>query len=122
MRKFFEGFFKIFAKSKEKAMEKPVKRYDPYAGDALDKNFSGLGMPRLAGESDWEYRKRMFPSLYQKSGRSTAVSILFGCSITELSEEDKTVYRYLSFDPKRGELVSFAKGFPEDPKEYREKK
>ncbi len=96
-----------------------------YEGDALTRNLEGLGIPRQDGESDWEYRKRVFPELYLRKGFSVAVSVLMGCSVTELSGEDKMVLRYLPIEPKqmnnRGrkqfafQLKNFARGFPQDP-------
>ena len=103
-----------------------------YEGDSLTRNLEGLGIPRQDGESDWEYRKRAFPELYLRKGFSVAVSVLMGCSVTELSDVDKMVLGCLPTEPEqmnsRGrkhlayQLKSFARGFPEDPLETRKRK
>lgn len=98
-----------------------------YEGYSLTR-YLGPGFPRQDGESDWEYRKRVFPELYLREGFSTAVSVLMGCSVTELSDVDKMVLGCLSREsiPVQQmnsrerkqflyQLKNFARGFPEDP-------
>ncbi|MDD3102241.1 MAG: hypothetical protein PHE59_03785 [Patescibacteria group bacterium] len=103
-----------------------------YEGDTLTYNLKGLDLPRQEGESDWEYRQRVFPELYFKKGFTVAISMLMGCSVTELSDTEKMVL--LSSMPNEPEnmnshgrkqflfqLKNFARGFSEDPLKTRSK-
>jgi len=71
--------------------------------------------PRITDEQDWEYVKRIFPSLCGENPNS-AVSILFGKSITELDGANKYLAgTFLLSNKKPRDIKMFLKGFHGDP-------
>lgn len=100
-----------------------------YSGDILTRKLESLGFPRQEGESDWEYRRRVFPEIYLEKGFFTAVSVLMGCNVSELSDMDRVSLSYLPTELREMKqygrqrllyhLRNFAQGFLEDPLETR---
>jgi len=100
-------------------------------GDNLTQGLKGFGFPRQESESDWEYRQRVFPELYFKKGFTVAISILMGCSVTELRDTEKMSLQFIPREPENMnshkrkqftfQLKNFAQGFSEDPLKTRNK-
>ena len=104
----------------------PAKPYI-LRGDNLDRQI-GKSFPRTEGEKDWPYVKRIFLAVCKdKPGyESSAISILFGKSITELDGNNKWLAGTFMMEIGRcrpnqrlRKAESFLKGFGNwDPAEY----
>jgi hypothetical protein len=96
-----------------------------YKGESLTLRLKEYGFTRQNGESDWNFRKRVFPDLFNKVGGDRAMEFLQGSSAAEWDEMDKMLYLILVSEnkdkPDRNALVKFAKGFAADPLEMRER-
>lgn len=96
-----------------------------YKGESLTLRLKEYGLTRQNGESDWNFRKRVFPDLFKMDG-DRAMEFLQGSSATEWDEMDKMLYLVLVSEnkgkPDRNALVKFARGFAADPLEMREKR
>lgn len=94
-----------------------------YKGESLTLRLKEYGFTRQNGESDWNFRKRVFPDLFEMDG-DRAMEFLQGGSAAEWDEIDKFLYLALvsKGKPNRHELVKFAKDFAADPLEMREKR
>lgn len=97
-----------------------------YKGESLTLRFKKYGFTRQNGESDWNFRKRVFPDLFKMDG-DRAMEFLQGASAAEWDEMDKMLsYLILVSEskgkPDRNALVKFAKGFAADPLEMRERR
>lgn len=92
-----------------------------YKGESLNLRLQEYGFARKNGESDWDFRKRIFPDLFQKVPDGRALEFLFGSSAAEWNEMDKLLVLVLmeKGKPSYNELVKFAKGFGWDPSETR---
>lgn len=96
-----------------------------YKGESLTLRLKEYGFTRQNGESDWNFRKRVFPDLF-KVGDARAMEFLQGGSAAEWDEMDTMLCLLLVSEsdgkPDRNALVKFAKGFVADPLEMREKR
>jgi len=96
-----------------------------YKGESLTLRLKGYGFIRQNGESDWNFRKRVFPDLFKMDG-DRAMEFLQGGSAAEWDEIDKMLYLILVSEnkgkPDHNALAKFAKGFPADPLEMRERR
>jgi len=93
-----------------------------FKGRNLDLFLVELGFERKPGESDWNFRKRIFPELWQQS-RDNALMVLFGgYPLTDFNEIDQLLAMDLMMrNPGPAELAKFADGFAGDPLAHREK-
>lgn len=117
----------MFERAKEilgsKAEKAPVSSNYMYKGESLTLCLKEYGYNRLPGESDWEFRQRIFPDFYLKSP-DRALEFLMGASATEWGELER--FLSLAFmaegtkDP--GRLEWFARGFAADPVIMREQR
>lgn len=75
-----------------------------------------LGMSPLQNESDWSFRKRLFPSLF-KEDIVLATEFFLGCDVAEWNKIDRETFIYIVGQSKTTHtfLVEFAENFPEDP-------
>ena len=93
-----------------------------YKGESLTLRLKEYGFTRQNGESDWDFRKRVFPDLFKMDG-DLAMEFLQGGSAVEW---DEMLYLVLVSENKgkldRNALVKFAKGFVADPLEMRERR
>jgi len=116
----------LFEKANEilkgKEGEKPVSTSDMYKGDSLTLRLKEYGFTRREGESDWEFRQRIFPDLYQKSP-DQAMEFLMGASATEWNDLDKMLcLNFMTEKTKdQSRLKWFAEGFAADPIVMRER-
>jgi len=96
-----------------------------YKGEGLTLRLKEYGYDRKRGESDWDFRKRVFPDLYQKDP-SRALEFLMGDSAAEWGETEVFFCSCLTLttkgQPSRYDLVKFADGFADDPIKMREKR
>ena len=115
--------------------------YSRLSGMGMDQVLEKLGLVRKPEETNWEFRKRAFPTLwnhYWPEHDSLAVEFLMLLPQDYWTEQDMTRYMFLrmeqaklrgGYDKKRlspqteakvlRELSRFAKGFFTDPFEYR---
>jgi hypothetical protein len=94
----------------------PKVKAHMYKGENLTLRLRERGFERETGESDWDFRKRIFSDFYAKNP-AVAVEFLFGASTNEWNETDKFLYLALGdTDPRK-----FAEGFPTDPVKMRKK-
>lgn len=95
-----------------------------YQGESLTLRLKEFGFARNNGESDWDFRKRVFPDLFPKDG-DAAMEFLFGESAAEWGEMDKMLYLIFLQEnkgkPDRKALAKFARGFHADPKPMHDK-
>lgn len=94
-----------------------------YKGESLTLRLKEYGYSRREGESDWDFRKRIFPDLYQRDP-DRAMEFLIGGSAAEWDEINKVLcLGFLSKGkPSQQELVDFAEGFTDDPLVMREQR
>lgn len=95
-----------------------------YKGENLTMRLKEYGFIRQNGESDWNFRKRIFPNMFNKDA-DRAMEFLIGGSAAEWDEADKLLYLILldvgkGNKPDRHALVKFANGFHKDPLERKE--
>lgn len=95
-----------------------------YKGESLTLRLAEYGFARHSNESDWDFRKRIFPDLFKMdSGR--AMEFLQGASAAEWNEMDKMLFLICVSEnkgkPDHNALVKFAKGFAFDPIEMRDR-
>lgn len=91
-----------------------------YKDESLTIRLKEYGFTRRSGENDWNFRKRVFPDMYQKDpGR--AMEFLMGESAAEWDEMGNLLYLALvsKGKPSHDELIRFAKGFAADPLQMR---
>ncbi|MFA6428999.1 MAG: hypothetical protein WCV84_00690 [Patescibacteria group bacterium] len=102
----------------------PVITSYMFKGESLTKRLKEYGLKRLDGESDWEFRKRVFPDLFVVD-RACAFEFLVGASSVEWHPIEQMLYAVITFEeggkPCRGTLSKFAKDFSEDPLVARER-
>ena len=84
-------------------------------GERLMLLLQKAGFTRKEDESDWGFRKRIFPELYKRNS-SWAMTILMGASPTEWDDVDQAIYGSLlaKWSPTHNQLVRFAEGFGGD--------
>jgi len=93
---------------------------DIYKGEGLTLHLKEYGYDRLDGESDWEFRQRIFPDFYLKNSVK-ALESLMGSGVTEWGEAAFFCIGLLSKDSVSSEsLERFARDFAEDPIVMRE--
>lgn len=93
-----------------------------YKGENLTLRLKEYGITRNNGESDWNFRKRIFPDMFNKDA-DRAMEFLMGCSAAEWDSMDRLLYMALVKNgnkPGRGALVRFANGFHHDPLKRKE--
>ncbi len=91
-----------------------------YKGESLTLRLKEYSFFRGSGENDWDFRKRVFPDMYQIDA-DRAMEFLVGSSAAEWEEMDKLLYLALASKgkPSHEELIRFAKGFAADPLQVR---
>lgn len=89
-----------------------------YKGENLTLRLKEYGYSRNQGESDWDFRKRVFPDLYQQDP-DRALEFLMGSSAADWNDMEKILVLALASKgvPSHQELVKFAEGFTADPLE-----
>lgn len=94
-----------------------------YKGESLTLRLKEYGFTRNPGESDWNFRKRVFPDMFEKDF-DRAMEFLMGGSAAEWNDMDKflCISLFSKGKPDHRELVKFAKGFGGDPLEMRERR
>lgn len=96
-----------------------------YRGESLTLRLKEYGFTRQNGESDWNFRKRVFPDLFKKDS-DRAMEFLQGGSAAEWDEMDKILYLIFIGEnkgkPDCNALMKFANGFAADPLEMREER
>ncbi len=94
-----------------------------YRGKNLTLRLKEYGYIRRNGESDWDFRKRIFPDFFQKSA-DRAMEFLMGASAAEWEKIEQILCLALvsKGEPSHYELVKFANGFAADPIQMRERK
>lgn len=92
-----------------------------FQGENLDLFLVEMGMKRKTGESDWDFRKRIFPDMWAQD-RDHAIMVLFGgFPLTDFNEGDHFLVLMLAGGPlSRTGLTDFAEGFAADPQLMRE--
>lgn len=87
-----------------------------YRGDGLDNHLRILGQERLPGETDWDFRKRVFPEVFEQD-RRWAFEILIGKEPQDWGPVLETLFQELSLgkNPTPFELVAFSCQWSEDP-------
>lgn len=93
-----------------------------YKGENLTMRLKEYGFTRQNGENDWNFRKRIFPDMFNKDA-DRAMEFLMGCSAAEWDSMDRLLYLALvknGNNSSRGALVKFANGFHHDPLERKE--
>ena len=93
-----------------------------YQGASLDARLKEYGFTRNNGESDWEFRKRVFPDLYEMD-KDRALEFLMGASAAEWDDMDKFLVLAFATEKRsdRHSLIRFATGFAADPVEMRKR-
>lgn len=91
-----------------------------YEGESLTLRLKEYGFSRRSSENDWDFRKRVFPDLYQIDA-DRAMEFLMGRSAAEWNEMGNLLYLALvrKGKPSHDELIRFAKGFTTDPLQMR---
>lgn len=97
-----------------------------FKGESLDLRFERYNYRRESGESDWDFRRRIFPDLF-KDDPNTAVEFLMGASMAEWDEIDAAFMRAFFYNLDKSvvtfeEMAEFLKNFPADPMELRERR
>jgi hypothetical protein len=93
-----------------------------FEGEALTELLKRHGFERLSGESDWDFRRRIFPDFYPREPQD-ALQILLGAVCTDWDEREKMlVMAGIMFASRREEYAKFAEGFASDPIVQRRKK
>jgi hypothetical protein len=73
----------------EGTMEDPESRF---RGDKLDELLIEYGLYRYRGEPDWDFRRRVFPTLYLDDGtRELSFEVLCGTVASSFSEDDRAI-------------------------------
>mgnify|MGYP001570509556 FL=1 len=99
-----------------------------YRGKFLEQRLKKYGFTRKKGESDWNFRKRIFPSLFKRdAGR--AMEFLYGCTVDRLGLTDLTAdakcggyinIKDIDEESDSLSLAAFANNFEHDPLLVRE--
>jgi len=94
-----------------------------YQGASLDARLKEYGFTRKEEESDWDFRKRIFPDLYEID-KDRALEFLMGASTAEWDEMDKMLVMAFAMENRsdRQSLIKFARGFADDPIRMRKRK
>jgi len=97
--------------------EQIISCTNTYEGSLLDSIVQRYGHSRCSGESDWEFRKRVFPALYPISPER-ALELLLGSRARYWHASDRVMAEHLFFQlksPQSEQLRRFAEGFADDP-------
>lgn len=98
-------------------------KYGRICGMGFDAILDRLGLVQQSGETNWQFRKRAFPMLWEHLGNehdTLAMEFLLLLPQGEWSEPDMTRFMMLRMsNPSRKELEKFARGFSVDPLEFR---
>lgn len=91
-----------------------------FKGQSLDLRLRQFGFERQRGETDWEFRKRIFPDLFAISS-DEGIMYLFGGTVADLQHQDKLlIMLMMRKSTSRADLIQFANDFTVDPLEHRE--
>lgn len=102
----------------------PLSTIYAYRDESLTLRLRAMGYDRLSRESDWDFRRRVFPEMHKKYPPRCAWEFLFGRSIVEWDMYDRSYYRYFgeAWDSIRNEYRErpydpepIARGFISDP-------
>lgn len=103
-----------------------VNRYDRLIGVGFDKILKDLELAQWANETNWEFRKRAFPILWEHFGKEhNTLAMEFLMLLPEGHWSDMDKVRFLGLDlrnPSTEALKKFAQGFSVDPVEFRKKR
>ncbi|MDP3785063.1 MAG: hypothetical protein Q8R12_03235 [bacterium] len=98
-------------------------QYGRICGMGFDTILEQLGLVRQTNETNWQFRKRAFPTLWEHLGNehdTLAMEFLLLLPQGEWSEPDITRFMMLSMsNPSKKDLEKFARGFSIDPLEFR---
>ena len=98
-------------------------KYARICGTGFDAILDRLGLVQQAGETNWQFRKRAFPTLWEHFGNehdTLAMEFLLLLPQGEWSESDMTRFMMLrTSNPSKKDLEKFARGFSMDPFEFR---
>lgn len=89
-----------------------------FQGEALDLQLALLGQYRQPGESDWDFRKRVFPEIFDHD-RRWAYEVLIGKKWSGFSPLEEALFQGLSLgkNPTKQELTKFANDWEADPQD-----
>ena len=100
-----------------------TRQYSRISGMDFDSTLEQLGLTRQASETNWQFRKRAFPILWEHFGNehdTLAMEFLLLLPQGEWSEMDMTRFMMLRMsNPSKKDLEKFARGFSMDPLEFR---
>lgn len=100
-------------------------KYSRICGVGFDTILDRLGLVQQSNETNWQFRKRAFPTLWENFGNehdTLAMEFLLLLSQEEWSEFDMTRFMILRMSsPSKKDLEKFAQGFSMDPVEFRNK-
>lgn len=87
-----------------------------YRGEGLDHHLKILGQVRLPGESDQEFRRRVFPEVFRQD-RRWAYEILIGKEPQDWGPKLEDLFQQLSYgkNPTTDELIAFARRWDAKP-------
>jgi len=98
-------------------------QYGRICGIGFDAILERLGLVRQANETNWQFRNRAFPILWEHLGDehdTLAMEFLLLLPQGEWSELDITRFEMLRMgNPSKKDLEKFARGFSMDPLEFR---
>lgn len=88
---------------------------DAFRGTALDEKLGAYGQVRLDQETDWEFRKRTFPTVFAQNYHAAA-ELIFAARMDEWDEWEKVLFMELFHHrPRPDRLRVFVDSFSEDP-------
>lgn len=97
--------------------------YGRICGMGFDAILAQLGLVRQTNETNWQFRKRAFPTLWEHLGNehdTLAMEFLLLLPQGEWSEDDMARFLMLRMDnPSKKDLEKFAREFSRDPLEFR---
>jgi len=101
---------------KERNSGEKVVSVSMFIGENLDKRLAEYGFKRNLNEKDWDFRKRIFPTLYAKTkGDPRAIEFLYGKSAKDWNDVEGMLSMAVGFDQSPQGLKKFADDFADDP-------
>jgi len=101
----------------------PVSSTHMFVGKNLTLRLKHFCFDRKPEENDWDFRKRVFPDIFQENP-ITAIEFLLGyCAVDWIDLDKNLIQMFLSQSPhNRASLKNFAEGWADDPINMRDKK
>ncbi len=100
---------------KERSPGDEVDSSKMYVGENLDKRLAEYDCKRKTDESDWAFRKRIFPELHLRISDGRAVEFLYGKVLVQWSQMEVMLSLSIAGVKDRAGLKKFADGFADDP-------